>query len=102
MTVPEAEKALGVPLRPDEVPGDDEPDGCRCVSNALELPDLAFMVIKGRIVRVDVGHGPYRTASGARVGDSEQSVQRLDPGRSAIPASTATTSSSPAATAAAP
>jgi hypothetical protein len=38
---------------------------------------LAMMVVRGRLVRIDVQDGRYRTPSGARVGMSEAEVRRL-------------------------
>ena len=38
---------------------------------------MLFMVEKGRIVRVETKDRRFRTASGARVGDSEATVRRI-------------------------
>lgn len=40
-----------------------------------------FMVVRGKIARVDVGRGGIRTTSGFRVGDSEHSVRERFAGR---------------------
>ncbi len=42
---------------------------------------VLFMVSDGRIARVDVREGAIATAEGARVGDSEERIQTLYPGR---------------------
>jgi len=42
---------------------------------------VRFMVVSGRIARVDVTGGPVKTQSGAAVGDTEAQVQARYPGR---------------------
>lgn len=77
MTTAEASSALGAELKllgPEMQP-------CHYVQ-ATERPGVAFMVIDGRIARVDVRpDSPIRTAEGAAVGDSEQRIHSLYPGR---------------------
>jgi hypothetical protein len=55
--------------------GDDEVD-----CDFWRLPDrqgLAFMVVGGRVVRIDIDNPAYRTASGAHIGMSEAEVRAL-------------------------
>ena len=62
--------------------------GARQEDNPLEegdcsywhLPDrqgLAFMVVGGRVVRIDIDNPDYRTGSGAHIGMSEAQVRAL-------------------------
>jgi len=84
MTLSQAATAAGVPLRLLDMPPGPE---CR-----YAVPDrasgtgdeLAFMVVDGRIVRIDVGiMGPdrIRTVSGMGKGNTEAEVQATYPGR---------------------
>lgn len=77
MTPPEAGRALGVELKllgPGTEP-------CHYVQ-ATERPGVAFMVIDGRIARVDVRPASsIRTVEGAAIGDSEGRIHSLYPGR---------------------
>lgn len=75
MTVAEAEQALGDSLRmlgPAMEP---------CHYVRLVQPPVAFMVIEGRVARVDVQRdSPVKTLEGAGVGDTEDRVRQLYPG----------------------
>lgn len=76
MTVAEAEQALGakLPLLGPSM----EP--CHYVS-LQGSPGVAFMVIDGRIARVDVQReSPIKTAEGAGIGDPEDRIRALYPG----------------------
>lgn len=84
MTLQEASAAAGVPIRLLDMPPGPE---CR-----YAVPDrasgtgdeLAFMVVEGRIVRIDVGSmGPdtIRTVSGMGKGNTEAEVRATYPGR---------------------
>ena len=81
MTLEQASAAAGTPIR--TRPGD--PFGPECeYAHADGVPEVAFMVINGRIERVDVGSGPGRrvtTASGVGTGDTEEKVKQTYPGR---------------------
>ena len=74
MTVAEAGKALKVKLVEHE-----PPEPCHYAWSEGELPGIAFMVLDGRVVRVDVTKDVYRAESGARVGATEEEVRRLHP-----------------------
>lgn len=84
MTLNEASTAAGVPIRLEDMPPGPE---CR-----YAVPDqasgtgaeLGFMVVNGRIARIDVGiMGPdrIRTVSGIGKGNTEADVQATYPGR---------------------
>lgn len=77
MTLAEAEQALGAPLAP--LGSLTEP----CHYVAVDgHPGLTFMVIDGRIARLDVRQqGTARTAEGAGIGDAEERIYALYPGR---------------------
>jgi hypothetical protein len=75
MTVPTASKALGVPLIREE----GHADNCHYVRPKSGFQGVSFMVTRGRISRVDIEAGPYRTLAGAKIGDSEARVKRFYP-----------------------
>lgn len=80
MTLEEASAAAGTPIR--TRPSD--PFGPECqYAYAAAVPGVAFMVINGRIARVDAGDpgGDLRTVSGIGRGSTEDEVKRTYPGR---------------------
>lgn len=74
MSVREAEKALKVSLNED-----DASESCHYARNDGDLPGVAFMVVDGKIARVDISSPAYRTSKGARVGMTEQEVRQIYP-----------------------
>jgi len=82
MTLDQASAAAGTPIR--IRPGAD-PFGPECQNaQAADLPEVGFMVINGRIARVDVGNGGGRrvtTVSGVGTGDTEETIKRTYLGR---------------------
>lgn len=84
MTLKEAAAAAGVPIRLLETPSD---PGCRYAApdRASGTGDeLGFMVVDGRIVRIDVGimgPGRIRTVSGVGKGSTDAEVLATYPGR---------------------
>jgi hypothetical protein len=60
-----------------------EPDNCECAYLETERKpkDLGLMFQNGRLVRFDVYEKGIRTVSGAQVGDTEEKIKRLYPGR---------------------
>lgn len=77
MTLAEAEQALGVPL----VLLGPRMEPCHYV-RMEDRPGVAFMLIEGRIARVDVeSPGTVSTAEGAAIGDTEERIHALYPGR---------------------
>jgi hypothetical protein len=81
MTLDEASTAAGTPIR--TRPGDPFEPGCE-YAYAAAVPEMAFMVINGRIARVDVGQrrgDRVTTVSGIGSGSTEDEVKRVYPGR---------------------
>jgi hypothetical protein len=77
MPVAEAGTALGTPLT---LLGDSKE--CDYAKPANASPDsLLFMVVNGRVARVDVHGTAVVTVEGARIGDSESRIDSLYPGR---------------------
>ena len=64
----------------------DVSDGCTFVKPQHGPDGIIFMLIDGKIARVDVENKFTATAEGARVGDSESRIKRLYPGRVRITA----------------
>jgi hypothetical protein len=60
---------------------DDDLDTCANLESKHLPKGLGLMFAKGRVVRIDVDEGPIRTVSGAGIGDSEERILRLYPGR---------------------
>lgn len=82
MTLAEASAAAGVTirLRPEESGGLD----CTYARAAAGLEEMAFMVIGGKIVRIDVGFlgtDRVRTLSGVGKGSTEADVMKIYPGQ---------------------
>jgi hypothetical protein len=78
MTVKQASKALGLQMFSTD---GDPPSGCRYFRARRGLSNISFMVLEGEIARVDTTSRAYRTAGGARVGDTEARIKRLYGGR---------------------
>ena len=76
MTLAQASTALREPLRLEDVEGE-----CGYVRPTSLPPGTSFMVVAGRIARVDVDSGATETLSGARIGSTEAEIRRLYPGR---------------------
>ncbi len=72
----EAEKVLGYALQPDR---EVNPDECHFVSNGEKLPGVFFMVVGGRIVRIDIQENLYETDQGARIGMNEDQIKKIYP-----------------------
>lgn len=81
MTVKQASKALGLKVFTTD---GDPPSGCRYFRARRGLPNISFMVMEGEVARVDTTSRAYRTAEGARVGDSEARIKLLYPRRVTI------------------
>lgn len=83
MTPAEASAAAGVQIRID--PKTDLGTGCVYARADRGPDDRMFMVVDGRIVRIDIGGrgtpSQTRTVSGIRVGATEDDVKRTYPGR---------------------
>ena len=57
---------------------------CAYLSSTAVPKQLGVMFAEGRVVRIDVFYSEIRTASGAGVGDSEEKIKRLYPGRISV------------------
>lgn len=77
MTLAEAGRALGVPLSADSA-------SCTYVRPPGVPVGVSFMIVDGRVARVDVDSGAVRTTAGAGIGDSETRVRSLYAGRVAV------------------
>lgn len=78
MTVAEASRAAGTRL----VALGDRGDGsCFYVKPQSQRNDFGFMVINGRISRVDIIKGGVTTLKGAKIGDTEARIKSLYPGQ---------------------
>jgi hypothetical protein len=80
LTVSETAKAAGVKL----VSLDDSSpkESCYYLKPQKTLKDVGFMVIDGRVARVDVWSGSkITTLRGAKIGDSEARIKSLYPGQ---------------------
>lgn len=77
MTTEEASRATGKRIRVGPNPGSPNPASC-AFARPEGGPDVAFMVIDGRIRRVDVGPpSEIATVSGVRIGDPEAKVHQV-------------------------
>jgi hypothetical protein len=56
-------------------------DVCAYLQSSAVPENLGIMLSRGRLVRIDVIKAGIRTASGAGVGDTEDKIKRLYPGR---------------------
>lgn len=70
MTAAEMRAAVAGRWRSEEAP-----EGCYYMSP--EVQGLGFMMLKGRLGRVDVHGGPWRSVSGARIGSTEREIEGL-------------------------
>jgi hypothetical protein len=79
MMLDQAAAAGGRPFS-DLMLGSEECDYVFFAGDSVE-GNVHFMVVHGRVARVDVSDGGIATAEGARIGDSEQRIRELYPGR---------------------
>jgi hypothetical protein len=59
----------------------DPPSGCKYYKARRGFAGISFMISEGSMARVDTTSRAYRTAEGARVGDTEARIKRLYRGR---------------------
>jgi hypothetical protein len=78
MTRVQVGKALGAKMF--SLDGD-PPSGCKYYKARRGFPGLSFMINEGSMARVDTTSWAYRTAEGARVGDTEARIKQLYRGR---------------------
>ena len=73
------EIALGAKLKRDAADADSA--GCEYVASSRGYEGIGFMLINQRLARIDVSAPKVSTLSGARVGQSQEEVLALYPGR---------------------
>jgi hypothetical protein len=79
MTLEEAPQAAETPIT---VPEDSIVTGGCAHADPEGLPDgLSFMLLRGRVARVEVWEGPYKTLSGIGIGTPEETVIETYPGQ---------------------
>jgi hypothetical protein len=81
MTLADARQALGDAL---VVPKGTDTTGCAYVTWRRGPARSRVMIDEGRIARVEIDSANVATAAGARVGDSEERVEQLYPGRVSV------------------
>jgi len=79
MSLDEASSATGQAIRVD--PRTDRGRGCAHAIADGGPPNLRFMVVNGRIARVEAGPGPVRTLAGVGAGSTEAEVLAAYPDR---------------------
>jgi hypothetical protein len=80
LTVAETAKAAGIKLVPFD--GSSPKESCYYVKPQKGLKDVGFMVIDGKVARVDVwSESKVTTLRGAKIGDSEARIKSLYPGQ---------------------
>ena len=79
MKVSAASKALGIPFTELEKGND-----CHYANPKRLFKDVGFMVVNGRIARIDVDTRGYATVAGAKIGDTEARIRRLYKGKVAV------------------
>jgi hypothetical protein len=80
MTVSEAERASGRSFFKERERGSSRDGSCTYVSMS-GLSGVSFMLINGKIARVDVDNPRILTLRGAKIGDSEDRIKKLYPGQ---------------------
>lgn len=76
MTIAEAGRVLGTALSVSP-----EAASCAYVRPAGVPPGVSFMIVDGRVARVNIDSGSVRTTAGAGIGDGEARIRSLYPGR---------------------
>jgi hypothetical protein len=74
MSVRQAERVIGQKIK---VVSDDRPGNTCGYASIPNQSGIDFMVIDRNIARIDIRNPQVKTASGAKVGDSEQRIARL-------------------------
>lgn len=64
-----------------KIPGGADKIGCDYAGSNGLPPGIGLMVGEGTIKRVEVRRGEFATTAGARIGDSEERIKSLYPGR---------------------
>jgi len=77
MTLSEASAAAGTEI----VPERGASDSCSYATPKGGPEGVSFMVVSGRVARIDVSGGAVKTLSGAAIGDTEAAVQAMYSGQ---------------------
>jgi hypothetical protein len=77
MTIPQVEKALGIPLAVDSFGNEDMP--CQRAWPSSGLAQVHFMAVHNAIQRIDIEDQSIATDRGAKIGDSEERIRSLYP-----------------------
>lgn len=80
MTVAQASQALGTELVAPDGKGE-----CYYVQPKQGFRGVGFMVISGKIARIDIASKEYATDKGAKIGDTEEKIKSLYKGISVFP-----------------
>jgi hypothetical protein len=79
MTIEQASQAARIKFILDS---DVHRNGCRYAQPTQGLKDVSLLLTNGRVARIDIGSGsPIKTMRGAGIGDSEDRIKALYPGR---------------------
>jgi hypothetical protein len=84
MSVGEAGKALGVKLQEAAAEKPDDPTACH-TADGVDLPGVTFIIVGGKVARIDVYGAGYQTAKGVRIGMKEGEVKARYPGIQVTP-----------------
>ena len=82
MSEHEVEQAVGQKLVASDA--DDDPAGCRYMGSATGTPGVQFMMIGGKLARMDVRSPRVKTVSGAHIGMSQSEIIQLYGRRAAV------------------
>jgi tetratricopeptide (TPR) repeat protein len=80
MTIEEASQASGISSW-NLIYGGGREDICKYYKPQSNINDVLFMVINGRIARIDVDNKRIQSIRGIKIGDTEKSVKSLYPGQ---------------------
>jgi hypothetical protein len=81
MTVVQVRRALNDPRAHRVGTPGDSLDTCSYLESSAVPEALGIMFLAGRVARMSVSQAGFRTASGAGVGDTEDRIKQLYPGR---------------------
>ncbi|MEM9542644.1 MAG: GerMN domain-containing protein [Cyanobacteria bacterium P01_E01_bin.42] len=79
MTITEASQETGVQFVNQASGGEEH--GCFYYKAATEPQDVSYMVTEGKIARIEVNTKNITTLSGAKIGDTEERIRALYPGK---------------------
>ncbi|MBP0016399.1 MAG: GerMN domain-containing protein [Cyanobacteria bacterium SBLK] len=79
MTITEASQETGIQFVNQSSGGEEH--GCFYYKAAREPQDVSYMVTEGKIARIEVNTKSITTLSGAKIGDTEERIKALYPGK---------------------